>query len=224
VAKPWITLDTVNTPEGELELRKRADDDFLMAMGGRVLMVSRSSRSEEALGELACRELGGVERPRVLVGGLGMGITLRAALDALPPGGEVVVAELTRRVVRWCRGPLAPLTHGAVNDPRVVVKVQDVARVIREAAGEGKGARFHAILLDLYEGPNAGRAAALAPHYGAAALALARRALHRGGMFAVWSEEPDPAFERRLQAVGFSVERRRVGRGGRRHAVVLARG
>lgn len=223
MARPWVTLDAVPTPEGPLELRRRADDDFLIAVAGRVLMVSRASRSEEALGTLACEGLAGVTRPRVLVGGLGMGITLRAALDALPPAAEVVVAELSEAVVTWCRGPLSPLTRGAVGDPRVSVHIGDVAVAIEEAARTGGRARYHAVLLDLYEGPNEARSAAGAPHYGADALRRTRAALHPGGTFAVWSEEPDPPFEQRLTRAGFTVDRRRIGRGGRRHPVVLAR-
>jgi spermidine synthase len=146
-----------------------------------------------------------------------MGFTLRAALDALPADARVTVAELTPEVAAWCRGPLAGLTGGAVSDPRVRVEITDVARVI---AGAAPGA-WDAILLDLYEGPNAATQRADDPFYGAAALARAHAALAPGGVLAVWSEDPDEAFPRRFAAAGFRVAVHRGGRGGRVHVVYL---
>jgi spermidine synthase len=157
----------------------------------------------------------------VLIGGLGMACTLRAALDALPAGAAVVVAELHETIVRWCRGPLAGLSGGAVDDPRVEVRVGDVAEAIRAAAAPS-GPRFDAVMLDLYEGPYPAAQPTAHPHYGPAALARTRAALAPGGVFAVWSEEPDARFERALAAAGFAVRRERPGRGGRRHAVYVA--
>ena len=219
MAIPWTRLARVDTDEGPLELRRRRDD-FLITVAGRVLMNSAASRSEEALGRLGCETLAGRPRPRVLVGGLGMGCTLRAALDVLPADARVVVAELNETVVDWCRGPLAELTGGAASDARVEVRIGDVAALIaREAGGEG----FDAILLDLFEGPPPGGARARDPHFGARALASTRRALRPGGVFGVWSEDPDPGFERDLRRAGFSVSHQRPGRGGRRHVVYLAR-
>jgi spermidine synthase len=217
---PWRTLDTVSTDEGELELRVHGERDYMIAIDGRVLMVSRSSRSEEALARLACQGLGG-QAPRVLIGGLGMGFTLRAALDELPPGARVTVCEITPAVLRWCRGPLAHLTAAAVDDPRVTVVLEDVARVIGRAARGGRS--YDAIVLDLYEGPNARRSGGERELYGARALARARRALRPGGVLAVWSEASDAAFERRLQGAGFATERRRLDGGGHRYVVYLAR-
>jgi spermidine synthase len=199
-----------------LELRRRGDRDFLITLDGRVLMTSAAHRSEAALAELACAGLGRRRSPRVLIGGLGMGFTLRAALEVLPARARVVVAELHPVVVEWCRGPLAPLTGDALSDPRVTVEIRDVARVI-EAAPAGS---THAILLDLFVGPRRPRRDD--PHFGEGALARAGAALAPGGVFAVWSEQTDPAFQRRLEAAGFEVERRRPGRGGLRHAVYLA--
>ncbi len=222
MALPWRIVDSVETPEGLLELRQRGEKDFLITIGGRVLMTSSAHRSEVALAELACAPVSGQPVPRVLIGGLGMGYTLRAALDGLPADARVVVAELNQMVAEWCRGPLAGLTNGAVNDPRVTVTIDDVASLISDAARMGGKAKFDAIILDLYEGPHEGMAET-EYLYGDAALSLAGAALAPGGAFAVWSEEPDQAFERRLEAAGFTFSRQRPGRGGRRHMVYLAR-
>jgi spermidine synthase len=214
---PWKTLATVATTDGPLELRQRGEREFLMMIAGRVLMTSSDRRSEEGLASLACRAIA-APRPRVLIGGLGMAYTVRAALDVLPAAAEVVVAELTPAVEDWCRGPLAPLTGDALADPRVRVVIDDVARVIATApAGQ-----LHAILLDLYEGPHAATQRAGDPFYGRAALARSRAALAAGGVLAVWSEEPDEAFARRLAAAGFEVATHRLGVR-RRHAVYLGR-
>jgi spermidine synthase len=222
MTRPWETLDRVETDDGPLELRTRGPADFLITLSGRVLMNSSARRSEEALAEVACAALEGRVAPGVLIGGLGMGCTLRAALDALPADATLVVAELNEVVWRWCRGPLAELTDASVEDPRVEVRLGDVARVIEAAARPG-GERFDAIVLDLYEGPHPATQPAEHPHYGPAALARTRRALSPPGLLAIWSEDPDAAFERRLRGAGFAVERKRPGRGGRRHVVYLAR-
>lgn len=223
MTRPWQTLDRVPTNEGELVLLQRGTSDYMIKVGGRVLMVSHGSGSERALATLTCEALGPRRAPRVLVGGLGMGITLRAALQAWPdPAAAFVVSEINPQVVTWCRGPLANLTEHALDDPRVTVQEEDVAATIRRAAGQGGGARFDAVLLDLYEGPNAGRRGAGEAHYGGEALSLTRRALRPGGALAVWSEEPDPPFEKRLAAAGLRVQRCRPDGGGRRHVVYLA--
>jgi len=220
MTRAWETVDAVETERGELELRQRGERDFLITIGGRVLMNSSANRSEIVLAEIACESLPGAAR--VLIGGLGMGYTLRAALDQLPADAEVVVAELHPAVAQWCRGPLAPLTQEAANDPRVRIELGDVAELISQSAQGPVAGRFDAIVLDLYEGPH-GRADRRHPHYGDRALERSHNALRKGGVFAVWSEDPDAAFERRLRASGFEVERKRPGRGGRRHAVYLAK-
>ena len=214
---PWKTLATVATADGPLELRQRGEREFLMTIAGRVLMTSSDRRSEQALATLACEAIA-APRPRILIGGLGMGYTVRAALDALPAAAEVVVAELTPAVAEWCRGPLAPLTGAALGDPRVRVVIDDVARVIATAP---RG-HYHAILLDLYEGPHAATQRADDPFYGRAALARSHAALAAGGVLAVWSEDPDEAFARRLAAGGFDVATHRIGVR-RRHAVYIGR-
>lgn len=222
MAHPWQTLDKVDTPDGVLELRKRGDRDFLILINNRVLMNSSANRSEIALGELACRVVTELPRPRVLIGGLGMGLTLRAALDSLPEAGEVVVAELNPVVAEWCRGPLRALTKGAVEDPRVTILIGNVSAVIAAAADTGSK-KYDAIIIDLYEGPHAGTDAVSDPYYGTRALTKTAEALSAGGVFAVWGEASDAAFERRLAAAGFSIVRQRPGRGGLRHVVYVAR-
>jgi len=222
VTRPWQTLDRFDGEAGPIELRRRGEREFLITLAGRVLMNAAASRSEQALARIACAELAAREAPRVLIGGLGMGCTLRAALDALPATARVVVVELHEAIDRWCRGPLAPLTGGAVLDPRVALRFGDVADAIREAAAPG-GERFDAVLLDLYEGPHPASQPRGHPHYGEAALARTRRALRAAGVLAVWSEDPDPLFERALARAGFAARRARPGRGGRRHVVYVAR-
>lgn len=221
MARPWQTIDSVDTDEGLLELRKRGESDFLITVGGRVLMNSSLNKSEIMLAESACRYINNQKNPRVLMGGLGMGCTLRAALDKLPRDARIIVAELNPAVVKWCRGPIACLTGRAVDDPRVTLEIANVASVIHKAAEHGRDMRFDAIVLDLYEGPFEAARERGEYLYGAAALNLCSAALMPGGVFAVWSEDPDRAFEQRLAAAGFSFERKRPGRGG--HIIYIAR-
>jgi len=222
MARPWRIVDSVDTDEGLLDLRQRGETDFLITIDRRVLMNSSANMSEIVLAELACESLKNKKNPRVLVGGLGMGFTLKAAIDNLPADAEVVVAELNPIMVKWCRGPIAHLGGGAVDVPRSKLVIDDVAAVIRNAAIKGKGNRFDAIILDLYEGPHQGAPGRGEYLYGDVALELSSSALKAGGVFAVWSEDPDKAFEKRLKAAGFSVNRQRPGRGGRRHVVYIA--
>lgn len=221
MTRPWVTLATVDTPEGPLELRQRgqaADGDFLIAIGGRVLMNSQARRSEEALATLGLATLAGRPTPRVLVGGLGMGLTLRAALDVLPADAKVIVAELQQEIVDWCRGPLAPLTGSAITDPRVNVIVTDAAKLIAAAPAD----KLDAILLDLYEGPSTSTQRRDDPFYGAAALGRALEALKPGGVLAIWGEDADPEFPARFEMVGYDVKTHRpAGDGGRTHVVYV---
>jgi len=219
---PWVHLDSTTLPDGgELKLARRGDE-FSIRLGGNELMNSRLSGSEEALATLACAKLSGRPAPRVLIGGLGMGFTLRAALPLLPADAQVVVAELLPAVVDWARGSMAPLFGACLDDPRVRVEVQDVARLMGSGAGAAS-LPWDAILLDVDNGPDGLTQAANDGLYGAAGLAVARRALGAGGVFAVWSEKPDDAFAKRFARAGFAVEDHRVhahcGRSGRRHAV-----
>ena len=223
MAKRWEIIDRVESPDGLLELRKRDEGDFLICIDGRVLMNSLANRSECVLSELACAAIGKRKSPRVLIGGLGMGCTLKAALDALPAAASIKVAELNEVILGWCKGPLASLTDSAVTDPRVSVDIEDVSLVIMKAAvGEDAG-RFDAIILDLYEGPFESDGGKGEAFYGDSALKLTHTALAPGGVFAVWSEDPDKSFERRLKNAGFSFEKQKPGRGGLRHIVYIAR-
>ena len=217
MTRPWQTIARVTTLAGALELRQRGTGDFLITIAGRVLMTSQARRSEEALATLPLRDRAPALVRDVLVGGLGMGYTLRAALDVLPAQARVTVVELNADVADWCRGPLAPLTDAAVADPRVTLEVADVSDHLARAPR----AHYDAILFDLYEGPHAATQTADDPLYGPAALARTQAALRPGGVFAVWSEEPDARFERRLGEAGFRVEKHRAGRGGRAHTVYL---
>jgi spermidine synthase len=212
---PWRTIESVATPEGRLELRQRGDGSALITIDGRVLMTSADHRSETALAQLACAALTG--RAQVLLGGLGMGYTLRATLDELSPSARVTVVELNPVVVTWCRGPLATLTNDALADRRVKVVTADVVRIIAAAPP----AAYDAIVLDLYEGPHQATNRAADPLYGRAALERTAKALRPGGLLAVWSEEPDRPFEARLAAAGFAVQVHVRGRGGRAHTIYL---
>jgi spermidine synthase len=220
--RPFILVERVEVPEGSLDLRKRGERDFMIALNGRVLMSSIIHRSEVAVAELGCAPIRQRPAPRVLVGGLGLGYTLRAALDALPKTARVQVAELNAAVKRWCEGPLADLTNKAALDERVTVVIEDVSACVRRAARAG-AERFDAIIVDLYEGPRDLKPGRRDPLYGMEILRHTHAALNASGVYAVWAEDPNPAFEQRLRAVGFQVEYARVRGGGPRHAVYVAR-
>lgn len=217
-----MIIDSAGTADGRLELRRRGERDFLITLDGLVLMNSVANRSEVVLGQRGCEHLRSRSSARVLVGGLGMGCTLRAVLDTLQADATVVVAELNPVILAWCRGPLAGLTAGAANDPRVGVEIVDVAERVRTAAEGGSG-KFDAIIYDLYRGPHFRTDAQNDPLYGSRAIARVRQALTRDGVFAVWGENHDDGFVRRLEADGFAVTTERPGRGGLRHAVFIAR-
>lgn len=216
---PWIIIDTALTPDGKLVLQQRGARDYLITIDGRVLMNSMTHRSEAALGALACRGLAAADRPRVLVGGLGMAFTLRAVLDALPGTAAVTVAELNPVIVAWCRGPIADLTARAVDDPRVTVAITDFADVLRSAAGAAQ--RLDAIVIDLYVGPDNDTRAADAL-YGTRACECALTALRPGGVFAIWAEAYHESYAKRLAAAGFTVTAERPAKGNRRFVVYLA--
>jgi spermidine synthase len=219
---PWIQLDTAQIPGGgELRLMRRGAELSIMS-GAIELMNSRLSGSEEALATLTCAPLRTVARPRVLIGGLGMGFTLRAALAELPPAAEVAVAELVPEVVAWARGPMAELFAGSLDDPRVTITVADVADLIAAADGV-----YDALLLDVDNGPGGLNREANDGLYGAPGLAAAAQALKPGGVLAVWSATQDGGFVQRLRRGGYEVEEKRVRATGRkrgaRHVIWLAR-
>jgi spermidine synthase len=221
MAQPWKIIESSATDEGVLELRQRGERDFMIMIGPQVLMNSLANRSEVVLGQLGCGHLKEADSPRVLVGGLGMGFTLKAVLDTLPASARVVVAELNPAVLEWCRGPLAALTDNAVSDPRVTVEIGDVAHRIRRSAVDGGESRFDAIVLDLYRGPHAKTHPSNDPLYGSRAIDNMRAALKPCGAIAVWGECYDEGFDKRLRSAGFTVTTERPGRGGLRHTVFL---
>ena len=223
MAKPWEIIESVSTSDGMLELRQRGERDFLIMVGNQVLMNSLSNRSEVVLGRLGCSHLKSHTNPRVLVGGLGMGFTLRAVLDALPTTASVIVAELNPIILNWCRGPLAGLTDSAASDPRVLIEIGDVADIIKQSAAQKSEARFDAIVLDLYRGPHARTDHLNDPLYGSRAIDTMRSTLSPHGMLAVWGEQYDQGFFNRLCQAGFTVTFEKPGRGGLRHAVFLAK-
>lgn len=219
---PWETLDTAAIPGGSEPLRlKRRGTEFSIMLGTNELMNSRLSGSEEALARLTVERLES-SAPRILIGGLGLGFTLRACLPLLPPQARVTVVELVPAVVAWARGPLAALHGDSLDDPRVTILEADVGAVIRAAE-----ARWDAILLDVDNGPEGLSRAGNDALYSASGLAAARTALAPGGVLSVWSAGPDRSFTRRLRASGLSVEEIAVRAGttkrGARHVVWVGR-
>jgi spermidine synthase len=198
----------------------RHGSEYVILASGQSLMSSRMHGSEEALAMFACGRARTLEEPCVLVGGLGMGFTLRATLDLLPPAATVVVSELVPAVVDWNRGPLGPLAGHPLKDKRVVVDVNDVAETLRASPR-----RFDAVLLDVDNGPAAFTASHNAGLYDDRGLAAARAALKPGGVLAVWSSREDRRFEQRLRYGGFNVTvervRGRLKKGGPRHTIFL---
>ena len=218
--KPWELLGQTRAPDGaELALTLRSGEYVILA-NGKSLMSSRMHGSEEALAAFALARIRDREAPHVLVGGLGMGFTLRATLDLLPQDGTVVVAELLPAVIEWNRGPLGPLAAHPLKDRRARVEPGDVAATLRSSAGA-----FDAILLDVDNGPAAFATSGNAALYNDAGLAAARAALKKGGVLAVWSARDDRKFEQRLRYAGFRVEvervRARLKKGGPRHTIFL---
>ncbi|WP_084582508.1 spermidine synthase [Sphingomonas azotifigens] len=197
---PRELLDTADVPGGEPLRLFRRGDDHMIVLERNELMNSRMSGSEEALAVMTLERLGKREA-RVLIGGYGMGFTLRAALGVLGSNARVTVAELVPKIVDWARGPMAALTDGCLDDPRVKVVFDDVGRVI----ADGQNA-YDAILLDVDNGPDGLTRVGNDSLYSMRGLDSARQALRPGGILAVWSAAPDPAFARRMRDSGFQVE------------------
>jgi spermidine synthase len=219
---PWEELDRAVVPGEEVPLRlMRRGQEISIRLGTSELMNSRQHGSEEALATLVCERLKDVEAPRILIGGLGLGYTLRAALAVLGPKASVTVSELVPAVVAWARGPIATLHEGSLDDPRVRIRETDVALVMGE-----ERSWWDAILLDVDNGPEAMTQAANDGLYGMTGLADARKALRPRGILAVWSQGPDSAFSSRLRRAGFVADevtvRARGKSGGSRHRIWLA--
>jgi spermidine synthase len=218
---PWIQLDAASIPGGGGELRlKQRGTEFSIMLGTNELMNSRLSGSEEALATLAWERIKDRQRPHVMIGGLGMGFTLRAALSVLPADARITVAELVPAVVDWARGPMAEVYKGSLDDPRVTVHLGDVAALI-----ERSRAAFDAILLDVDNGPEGLTRESNDGLYDYAGLRAAKAALRPKGVLAVWSQGPDQGFTRRLSTIGFDVKEEHIRAGrkrGARHVIWLA--
>ncbi|MGN6498377.1 MAG: spermidine synthase [Tsuneonella sp.] len=217
-------IATARIPGGEtLELVRHGSDHAIM-LGRNELMSTRMQFSEEPLAELTLARLSG-DAPRLLIGGYGMGFTLRAALRQMGPRGAVTVAEIVPEILAWARGPLAGLTGGTLDDPRASIELCDVAALIDDAV-DGTTPRYDAILLDVDNGPDGIVRDGNERLYTRTGLARARDALTPGGGLAVWSAAPDPKFTRRLKDAGFVVEERTVrarpGNKGPRHTIWFA--
>jgi spermidine synthase len=219
---PWSHIDTARVPGADVELRlMRRGTEFSMMLGQNELMNSRLSGSEEALATLACRRLEAVKRPHLLIGGLGMGFTLRAALAVLGAEAQITVAELVPAVIAWARGPMAGIFGDSMTDPRVSIREADVADVIK-----AKASAFDAILLDVDNGPEGLIRKANDALYDLRGLKAIRKALRPGGVLAVWSSGPHPLFSKRLRDAGFDVNevgvRATTKRSGAHHVIWFA--
>jgi spermidine synthase len=218
--KPFELLGQTVSPDGTVMKLIRRGDEYLILADGAILMSSRMHGSEEALATFACQRVRTLERPSVLIGGLGMGFTLRATLDLLPADGTVVVAELVPAVVEWNHGPLGPLAGQPLEDKRVRVERGDVAVILSSRLGP-----FDAVLLDVDNGPAAVTASSNAGLYDRQGIAATHAALKMNGVLAVWATREDRKFEQRLGDGGFDVHvqrvRGRLKRGGPHHTIFL---
>ncbi|QLF71217.1 hypothetical protein FE840_001485 [Peteryoungia desertarenae] len=220
---PWIEIDRAQIPGGGGELRlKQRGQEFSIMLGANELMNSRLSGSEEALATLTHEKISERKKPKILIGGLGMGFTLRSALSVFPEDAHIIVAELVPQVVEWARGPMAEIFKGCLDDPRVEIKIGDVAAVIAAT-----NAGLDAILLDVDNGPDGLTRASNERLYDHAGLTATLKALRPGGVVAVWSSGPDGAFTRRLTQSGFEAQalnvRASTKRSGARHVIWIAR-
>lgn len=218
---PWSLIDTARVPGGgELRLMRRGAE-FSIRLEQNELMNSRLSGSEAALATLACEKIAARKQPRILIGGLGMGFTLRAALAVVGAGAEIVVAELVPAVIAWARGPMAEVFGDSLNDPRLRIDEGDVGELIRSAKST-----YDAILLDVDNGPEGLSRQANDALYDVAGLHAAHAALRPSGVLAVWSSAPDAKFTQRLRKAGFAVTenpvRAKGPQGGARHVIWLA--
>ena len=222
---PWKLLDRAQMPGSGEELRLyQRGAEFSIKAGIYELMNSRIYGSEDALAKLACQKITKHPRARVLIGGLGMGYTLRSALNGLGANAQVVVAELVPAVVKWNRGLLADLAGSPLDDNRVTLHEADVAQMIKTAKGD-----YNAILLDVGNGPQALTRKDNDWLYSLKGLNTAFAALRPKGVLAIWSSGPDPAFTQRLRQAGFELDEVRVrargggkGKGGAHHIVWVA--
>jgi len=220
--KPLELLGQALSRDGTVLKLVRRSDEYIILSNGKSLMSSRMHGSEEALATFACRKAAALEQPRILIGGLGMGFTLRAALDLLPSDAMVVVVEIVPAVVEWNRGPLGPLAGQPLEDARVQVEMDDVAITLSSHVGQ-----FDAVLLDVDNGPTAFSGSNNAGLYDDGGIGVAFAALKMDGVLAVWSAREDRKFEQRLRHGRFVVEvervRGRLKKGGPSHTIFLGR-
>lgn len=219
---PWSLLDTASIPGGEGELRlMRRGSEFSIRLGHNELMNSRLSGSEEALATITSERIKPHAAPRVLIGGLGMGFTLRAALASFGPDASITVAELVPAVIKWAQGPMAHVFGNSLADPRVRVCEADVGQLIRS-----RPSAYDAILLDVDNGPDGLTRSANDALYDLRGLSAARTALRDGGVLAVWSAKPDARFVQCLRKAGFDVDEVKARanglRGGSKHIIWIA--
>jgi spermidine synthase len=219
---PWCLLDSAKVPGGEGNLRlMQRGQEFSIRLDHYELMNSRLSGSEEALAAIACDRIKSRKAPRILVGGLGMGFTLRAALASLGPDASVTVAELVPAVIKWAGGPMIDVFGSSLADPRVSIREADVGALIRSSASH-----FDAILLDVDNGPDGLTRKANDALYDLPGLRAARQALRTGGVLTIWSAKPDPKFTLRLRKTNFDVDVLEVpaggSRGGKKHIIWIA--
>ena len=203
--KPIVKIDVARTPDGSEMSLYRHDRDFSIKINGQELMHSRQHESELELARLGCAHLTGRKTPCILIGGLGMGYTLRETLDMVGRGANVVVGELLSAVVKWNREFLGELNGHPLDDKRVDLKQGDIVRLISRSKN-----KFDAILLDIDNGPRAMTDSGNRHLYGQEGIRACRRALRSGGCLAVWSVEPSKKFERLMMRCGFHVRRYRV--------------
>jgi spermidine synthase len=222
LVKPFELLGQTISPDGSVMKLIRRGDEYLILVDGAILMSNRMHGSEEALATFACQRMRTLERPSVLIGGLGMGFTLRATLDLLPSDAAVVVAELVPAVVEWNRGPLGPLAKHPLKDKRVRIEMGDVAVTLTSRLGQ-----FDAVLLDVDNGPTALTDSNNAGLYDSRGIAAAHASLKKVGVLAIWAAKEDRKFMQRLRDGGFDVQVQRPGgrliKGGPRHTIFLAR-
>ena len=219
--KKWTSLDTTLTPDGRTISLHEHDGSYAIRVGGVALMSTRRHASEEKIAELACAHVRGIRGARVLIGGLGFGFTLKAALSALAPDATVVVAEILAAVIAWNSNPSFHLALDAMADPRVIVLQRDVGEVIRQAR-----AGFDSIILDVDNGPVALSTQGNHRLYDHTGLQSARTALRPAGCVAFWSAASDPAFEKRMLHAGFTVDVQRCrahSTSGSRYTIFLGR-
>lgn len=220
--KHWTLLGEATLPDDNksLFLYQGKDDFFIRITGGLELMSTRKHGSEDALGSLPCRRLKNPEVAKVLIGGLGMGFTLAAVLDVVGSEAEVTVAELIPEVVEWNRGPLGERSGNPLDDPRTLIHIGDVARLLRQS-----NSRFDVIALDVDNGPEGLTKSANDWLYSTQGILAAQDALTAGGILAYWSAGPDQAFHDRLRRCGFMIEEIKVfahGSKGAKHTIWLA--